>query len=65
MSACDTTPMTRPASSMTGNALTWNFRMRRIISLNDAVFLTDTTRAVITSWTQLFIPGHLLYQFIV
>lgn len=35
-------------------------RIRVIISLNDAVFLTATTGVVITSLTQLFIADHLL-----
>jgi hypothetical protein len=60
MSACDTTPMTRPWSSTTGKALTLAFRIPTIISLNDAVFLTATTRVAITSLTQLFITDHLL-----
>src|SRR6266566_9496276 len=65
MSACDTTPITSPASSTTGNALTRAFRIRTIISLNDAVFFTATTRVVITSLTMFFIASHLLATSIV
>jgi len=60
MSACDTTPMTRPSSLMTGNALTRAFCIRTIIPLNDAVFFTATTGVAITSLTQLFTANHLL-----
>jgi hypothetical protein len=52
--------MTRPWSSTTGKALILAFRIPTIISLNDAVFLTATTRVAITSLTQLFITDHLL-----
>jgi hypothetical protein len=45
----DARPMTRPASSTTGNALIRRLGSIAAISLNDASFLTATTEVVMTS----------------
>src|ERR1700751_5709515 len=55
MSASETTPITVPSSSSTGNALTRYSRSRAAISLNEAVFRTEIGWADMTSWTTAFI----------
>jgi hypothetical protein len=50
-SPADTTPITRPASSMTGNALIRELRSIAAMSLNDASFRTEMTRVVMMSLT--------------
>src|ERR1700683_78130 len=55
MSASETTPITFPSSSMTGNALTRDRRSLAAISLNDAPSLTATTWVVMASCTLVFI----------
>ena len=50
-SASDTTPITFPLSSRTGKALTRCARRALAMARNDASFLTETTRVVITSLT--------------
>ena len=50
-SASETTPTTSPWSSRTGNALTRYSVSKATMSLNVALFLTATTRVVITSRT--------------
>ncbi len=59
-SASDTTPATRPSSSRTGKALTRNCVSRAAMALNGTVFLTATTRLVITSPTAVLVmsPAH-------
>ena len=51
MSASETTPITFPSSSTTGNALTRYSRKAATMARNDASFVTETTRVVITSLT--------------
>ena len=50
-SASETTPITFPSASSTGNALTRHSRSLAAISRNDAVSLTDTGSADMTSLT--------------
>jgi hypothetical protein len=54
-SASETTPVTRPSASRTGNALTRSSRSLAAISLNDVLSLTHTGRADMTSLTTAFI----------
>ena len=50
-SASETTPVTFPSASRTGNALTRHSRSLAAISRNNAVLLTETGSADMTSWT--------------